>query len=88
MHRLTPAKIVMESVLEWQRRAHEELDRLEAAMVELFLSNPVAGTDTVPTLSRAYKQKLVAEHQLAALLDQMTQTAAALESSYRQEELK
>ena len=78
----------MESVSEWQRRAHEELDRLEAAMVELFLSNPAAGTATIPTRSRAYKQKLVVEHQIAALLEQMTSTAQSLESSYKRIELK
>ncbi len=78
----------MESVSEWQRRAHEELDRLEAAMVELFLSNPAAGTSTVPTRARSYKQKLVVEHQIAALLEQMTTTATSLESSYKRDDLK
>lgn len=78
----------MESVSEWQRRAHEELDRLEAAMVELFLSNPSAGTAAVPTRTRACKQKLLVEHQIAALLEQMTTTATSLESSYKRVELK
>lgn len=72
----------MESRIEWQRRAHEEIDRLEASMVDLLLTHPAAGTDAVFARSRPFKQKLVVEHQLATLLDQMTATAKSLCSSY------
>lgn len=78
----------MENVSEWQRRAHEELDRLEATIIEIMLINPSVGSDILPNRVRAYKQKLVAEHQIATLLERMTSTAASLESSYNRDTLK
>lgn len=78
----------MENVSEWQRRAHEELDRLEATIIEIMLINPTVGSDILPNRARSYKQKLVAEHQIAALLEQMTSTASSLESSYNRDTLK
>lgn len=72
----------MASQIEWKRRAHEEIDRLEACMVDLFLSNAQAGSLTVPARSRAFKQKLLVEHQLATLQDQMSTTANNLLRAY------
>ena len=72
----------MENELEWKRRAHEEIDRLEACMVDLFLSNPLAGCSTIPNRSKAFKQKLLVEHQIAALQDQISETCKNLTKSY------
>lgn len=72
----------MENQIEWKRRAHEEIDRLEACMVDLFLSNSLVGTATVPNRSKAFKHKLLIEHQVATLQDQICNTAKNLAKSY------
>lgn len=72
----------MENELEWKRRAHEEIDRLEACMVDLFLSNPIAGSSFIPNRSKTFKQKLLIEHQIAALQDQISETCKSLSKSY------
>ena len=72
----------MENQIEWKRRAHEEIDRLESFMVDLFLSNPLAGSLTVPNRSKTFKQKLLAEHQIATLQDQICNTSNSLIKSY------
>lgn len=72
----------MENQIEWKRRAHEEIDRLEACMVDLFLSNSQVGTSIIPHRSRAFKQKLLVEHQLATLQDQISSTANNLLRAY------
>jgi hypothetical protein len=76
----------MESQLEWKRRAHEEIDRLEACIVDLFLSNADAGGSTIPARSKAFKQKLLVEHQIATLSDQMASTAKSLTRAYEKQE--
>jgi hypothetical protein len=72
----------MENQIEWKRRAHEEIDRLESFMVDLFLSNPMAGSLTVPNRSKTFKQKLLVEHQIATLQDQISTTSTSLIKSY------
>jgi hypothetical protein len=72
----------MENQIEWKRRAHEEIDRLESFMVDLFLSNPLAGSPTVPNRSKTFKQKLLVEHQIATLQDQISTTSNSLIKSY------
>ena len=72
----------MENQIEWKRRAHEEIDRLEDCMVDLFLSNPLAGSTTVPNRSKAFKNKLLIEHQIATLQNQICSTAKNLNKSY------
>lgn len=72
----------MENQIEWKRRAHEEIDRLEACMVDLFLSNSSVGTETIPNRSKAFKQKLLIEHQIATLQDQICNTSKNLIKSY------
>ena len=72
----------MENQIEWKRRAHEEIDRLEACMVDLFLSDPNVGSLVVPARSKAFRQKLVIEHQIATLQDQISNTARNLFKSY------
>lgn len=74
----------MENQIEWKRRAHEEIDRLETCMVDLFLSNPLVGTETVPNRSKAFKNKLLIEHQIATLQDQICNTAKNLSKSYEE----
>ena len=76
----------MENQIEWKRRAHEEIDRLEACMVDLFLINPLVGTKTVPNRSKAFKHKLLIEHQIAALQDQICNTAKSLTKSHEEVE--
>ena len=72
----------MENQIEWKRRAHEEIDRLESYMVDLFLSNPIAGSASVPNRSKTFKQKLLVEHQITTLQDQISITAKSLIKSY------
>lgn len=72
----------MENLIEWKRRAHEEIDRLESFMVDLFLINPMAGSSGVPNRSKTFKQKLLVEHQIATLQDQISNTATNLMKSY------
>ena len=76
----------MENQIEWKRRAHEEIDRLESFMVDLFLSSPWAGTSTVPKRSKAFKQKLLVEHQIATLQEQISNTSKSLIKSYEVKE--
>lgn len=75
----------MENQIEWKRRAHEEIDRLEACMIDLFLTNSLVGSATVPNRSKAFKQKLLIEHQVAALQDQICCTSKTLAKSYESE---
>lgn len=76
----------MENQIEWKRRAHEEIDRLESFMVDLFLSNPLAGSSTVPNRSKTFKQKLLVEHQIATLHDQISTTSKSLIKSYEKDD--
>lgn len=72
----------MENEIEWKRRAHEEIDRLEACMVDLFLLYPNVGSSSVPNRSKAFKQKLLIEHQISSLHNQISNTATTLIKSY------
>lgn len=72
----------MENEIERKRRAHEEIDRLEACMVDLFLSDSNVGGSNVPNRSKAFKQKLLIEHQISSLHNQISNTATNLIKSY------
>ena len=72
----------METQIEWKRRAHEEIDRLEACMVDLFLSDQNAGSQSIPNRSKAFKRKLLIEHQISSLQKQISCTAQNLYKSY------
>lgn len=72
----------MENEIEWKRRAHEEIDRLEACMVDLFLSDVNVGSTNVPNRSKAFKKKLLIEHQISSLQNQISNTSTNLIKSY------
>lgn len=78
----------MENQIEWKRRAHEEIDRLEACMVDLFLSDPNVLNSSVPNRSKAFKQKLLIEHQISSLQNQISSTAQILLKSYEKDEVE
>lgn len=62
----------MEGVLETQRRAHEEVDRLELAVVTELL-------EPAPT----HRGRLMQEQTAAAMLEQLMRTAQHLRSLYQ-----
>lgn len=66
----------MEGVIEVQRRAHEDIDRLETAIALELLD---------PSLNQ--KSRLMQELTAAALLDQIGQTAAMCRDLYLNEDI-
>ncbi|KAJ3154137.1 hypothetical protein HK101_001679 [Irineochytrium annulatum] len=61
-----------ESVLERQRSAHEWLENLENAMVKEMLEKP-----------KQHKEKLIQQHRLLSLLDQIQQKSQYLHETYQ-----
>ncbi|RKP10819.1 splicing factor 3a [Thamnocephalis sphaerospora] len=61
----------MESVLEQQRSMHEEIERLEQAIVEEYLSEP-----------KTHKDRLLLDHRVNEYLERMQQRAGALQGLY------
>ncbi|CAJ0750125.1 6395_t:CDS:2, partial [Entrophospora sp. SA101] len=51
----------MESILEQQRKAHEEIERLEQAIVDQFMKDP-----------KSHKDRLVREHRVNDFLDRIS----------------
>ncbi|KAJ3176528.1 hypothetical protein HDU87_005222 [Geranomyces variabilis] len=62
----------MDSILELQRRAHEELERLEEAIVEERVTKP-----------KGHKEKLLQDHRVNALLDRIQARSQYLLSLYQ-----
>ncbi|KAG0031254.1 hypothetical protein BGZ81_001543 [Podila clonocystis] len=65
----------MDSILETQRRQHEEVDRLEQAIVDQFMLNP-----------KTHKERLLQEHTVAGYLDRISGRSKELEVLYRDED--
>lgn len=68
----------MESAVEVQRREHEEMEKLELAMVEELLQSEGQGKEGMPTA----KAQLAHELTASALLDQIQRTARHLLTAY------
>ncbi|KAF9395792.1 hypothetical protein CPC16_006829 [Podila verticillata] len=65
----------MDSILETQRRQHEEVDRLEQAIVDQFMLNP-----------KTHKERLLQEHTVAGYLDRISGRSKELELLYKDED--
>ncbi|KAF9429836.1 hypothetical protein BGZ94_009298 [Podila epigama] len=65
----------MDSVLEIQRRHHEEVDRLEQAIVDQFMLNP-----------KTHKERLLQEHTVAGYLDRISGRCKGLSVLYKDED--
>ncbi|KAI9006135.1 hypothetical protein BC832DRAFT_556216 [Gaertneriomyces semiglobifer] len=65
----------MNSILELQRRTHEELDLLEQAAVQELLAK-----------AKAHKERLIQEHRVAKILDRMQQRGQFLLDLYSDED--
>ncbi|KAI1321494.1 hypothetical protein EDD11_005185 [Mortierella claussenii] len=62
----------MDSVLDTQRRLHEEVDRLEQAIVDQFMLNP-----------KTHKERLLQEHTVDGYLDRISARSKDLQVLYR-----
>ncbi|KAG0345145.1 Splicing factor 3A subunit 3 [Podila humilis] len=65
----------MDSIIETQRRQHEEVDRLEQAIVDQFMLNP-----------KTHKERLLQEHTVASFLDRLSGRCRELEVLYKDED--
>ncbi|GJJ77088.1 splicing factor 3A subunit 3 [Entomortierella parvispora] len=65
----------MDSVLDTQRRLHEEIDRLEQAIVDQFMLNP-----------KTHKERLLQEHTVAGYLDRISGRSQDLQVLYEDKE--
>ncbi|KAF9574160.1 Splicing factor 3A subunit 3 [Mortierella alpina] len=65
----------MDSVLETQRRLHEETDRLEQAIVDQFMLNP-----------KTHKERLLQEHTVDGYLDRISARSKDLQGLYSDED--
>ncbi|KAG0274945.1 Splicing factor 3A subunit 3 [Linnemannia exigua] len=65
----------MDSVLETQRRLHEEIDRLEQAVVDQFMLNP-----------KTLKERLLQEHTVDGFLDRISGRSTDLSALYKDED--
>ncbi|KAF9960892.1 Splicing factor 3A subunit 3 [Mortierella alpina] len=65
----------MDSVLETQRRLHEETDRLEQAIVDQFMLNP-----------KTHKERLLQEHTVDGYLDRISARSKDLQGLYHDED--
>ncbi|KAF9285099.1 hypothetical protein BGZ68_004148 [Mortierella alpina] len=65
----------MDSVLETQRRLHEETDRLEQAIVDQFMLNP-----------KTHKERLLQEHTVDGYLDRISARSKDLQGLYQDED--
>lgn len=67
----------MESVLESQRATHEQLDRLEATMVEVLLRD-----DGHSKARSTQKQRMIVAHRAADLAQRIVDRSKILQDSY------
>ncbi|KAG0239435.1 hypothetical protein B0O80DRAFT_408802 [Mortierella sp. GBAus27b] len=65
----------MDSILETQRRLHEEIDRLEQAVVDQSMLNP-----------KNHKERLLQEHTIDGYLDRITARSKDLQVLYKDED--
>ncbi|KAG0318121.1 hypothetical protein BGZ99_005846 [Dissophora globulifera] len=65
----------MDSALDTQRRLHEEIDRLEQAIVDQFMLNP-----------KTHKERLLQEHTVDGYLDRISARSKDLQVLYRDED--
>ncbi|KAF8977477.1 hypothetical protein BGZ46_007345 [Entomortierella lignicola] len=65
----------MDSVLDTQRRLHEEVDRLEQAIVDQFMLNP-----------KTHKERLLQEHTVDGYLDRISSRSKDLQVLYKDED--
>lgn len=65
----------MDSIFELQRRTHEEIERLEQAIV-----------DERMTKSKTHKERLIQEHRVSQLLDRIQNRSQFLLDLYRDED--
>ncbi|KAG0353584.1 hypothetical protein BGZ54_002187 [Gamsiella multidivaricata] len=65
----------MDSVLDTQRRLHEEIDRLEQAIVDQFMLNP-----------KTHKERLLQEHTVDGYLDRISGRSNDLQVLYKDED--
>ncbi|KAF9586097.1 Splicing factor 3A subunit 3 [Lunasporangiospora selenospora] len=65
----------MDSVLETQRRLHEEIDRLEQAIVVQFMENP-----------KTLKDHLLQEHAVNVYMERITSRSTELSAIYKDED--
>ncbi|CAG8549036.1 25773_t:CDS:2 [Dentiscutata erythropus] len=61
----------MESILEQQRKAHEEIERLEQAIVDQFMTDP-----------KSHKERLAREHRVSDFLDRISSRSKFLYELY------
>ncbi|CAG8537906.1 4414_t:CDS:2 [Paraglomus occultum] len=61
----------MESILEQQRKAHEEIERLEQAIVDQFMRDP-----------KSHKERLTREHRVSDFLDRISSRSKFLYELY------
>ncbi|CAG8454244.1 9755_t:CDS:10 [Ambispora gerdemannii] len=61
----------MESILEQQRKAHEEIERLEQAIVDQFMKDP-----------KSHKERLTREHRVSDFLDRISSRSKFLYELY------
>ncbi|CAG8537474.1 18408_t:CDS:10 [Acaulospora morrowiae] len=61
----------MESILEQQRKAHEEIERLEQAIVGQFINDP-----------KSHKERLIREHRASDFLDRISSRSKFLYELY------
>ncbi|KAG0212850.1 hypothetical protein BGX28_005506 [Mortierella sp. GBA30] len=65
----------MDSVLDTQRRLHEEIDRMEQAIVDQFMLNP-----------KTHKERLLQEHTVDGYLDRISARSKDLQVLYQDED--